>query len=84
MLTANVMQVLLKYEFTTTFSLVQNPDNLQIGGMVEIGGRNGILKSFRSGRASIDFNHALAGVTLRYKYKIIKEVTDRSEKVTTC
>ena len=62
---------------------VQNPDNLQIGGMVEIGGRNGILKSFRSGRASIDFNHALAGVTLRYKYKIIKEVTDRSEKVTT-
>ena len=62
---------------------VQNPDNLQIGGMVEIGGRNGILKSFRSGRASIDFNHALAGVTLRYKYKIIREVTDRSEKVTT-
>ena len=62
---------------------VQNPDNLQIGGMVEIGRRKGILKSFRSGRASIDFNHALAGVTLRYKYKIIKEVTDRSEKVTT-
>ena len=62
---------------------VRDPENLQIGGMVEIGGRNGILKSFRSGRASIDFNHALAGVTLRYKYKIIKEVTDRSEKVTT-
>ena len=32
---------------------------------------------------TVDFNHALAGVTLRYKYKIIKEVTDRSEKVTT-
>ena len=62
---------------------VQNPDNLQIGGMVEIGGRNGILKSFRSGRASIDFNHGLAGVTLRFFYKIIKDVTDRSVKVTT-
>lgn len=62
---------------------VRDPENLQIGGMVEIGGRTGILKSFRSGRASIDFNHALAGVTLRYKYNIVKEVTDRSEKVTT-
>jgi hypothetical protein len=62
---------------------VRDPESLQIGGMVEIGGRTGILKSFRSGRASIDFNHALAGVTLRYKYKIIKEVTDRTEKVNT-
>ena len=51
--------------------------------MVEIGGRTGILKSFRSGRASIDFNHALAGVTLRYQYRITKVVSDRAEKVTT-
>ena len=62
---------------------VSDPESLQIGGMVEIGGRTGILKSFRSGRASIDFNHALAGVTLRYDYRITKVVSDRAEKVTT-
>ena len=61
---------------------VSDPESLQIGGMVEIGGRSGILKSFRSGRASIDFNHALAGVTLRYQYRITKVVSD-GEKVTT-
>ena len=36
-----------------------------------------------AGRARIDYNHPLAGVTLRYKYQIVKVVEDRDEKVQT-
>mgnify|MGYP003315695207 CR=1 FL=1 len=60
---------------------VQNPDNLQIGGMVEIGGRNGILKSFRSGRASIDFNHALAGKSLTFNVEVVEVRTATDEEI---
>jgi len=38
---------------------------------------------FRAGRARIDFNHALAGKTLRYNYRITKVVEDRIEQVET-
>ena len=36
-----------------------------------------------AGRARIDYNHPLAGVTLRYNYQIVKVVEDRDEKVQT-
>ena len=62
---------------------VRDPDSLAIGGPVEINGKEGILRMVRAGRARIDFNHPLAGRTLRYKYRIVKVVEDRAEKVTT-
>ena len=62
---------------------VRDPDNLQVGGSVQIGDRKGTLVMFRAGRARIDFNHELAGKTLRYNYKITKVVEDREEMVTT-
>jgi FKBP-type peptidyl-prolyl cis-trans isomerase 2 len=62
---------------------VRDPDSLAIGGPVEINGKQGVLQMVRAGRARIDFNHPLAGRTLRYKYRIIKVVEDRAEKVTT-
>ena len=62
---------------------VRDPDSLAIGGPVEINGKQGILRMVRAGRARIDFNHPLAGRTLRYKYRIVKVVEDRAEKVTT-
>ncbi len=62
---------------------VRDPESLAIGSQVEIGGKQGILKSFRSGRARIDFNHPLAGRTLRYNYRIVKVIEDRAEKVAT-
>ncbi len=60
---------------------VNDPQSLAIGSPVEIGGRTGILTLFAAGRARIDFNHPLAGRTLRYKYTIVKVVEDRVEKV---
>ena len=62
---------------------VRDPNTLAIGAPVEIGGRNGILQFMSAGRARIDYNHPLAGVTLRYSYQIVKVVEDREEKVQT-
>ena len=62
---------------------VRDPNTLAIGAPVEIGGRQGILQFMRAGRARIDYNPPLAGVTLRYNYQIVKVVEDRNEKVQT-
>ena len=62
---------------------VRDPNTLGIGSPVEIGGRNGTLQFMSAGRARIDYNHPLAGVTLRYSYTIVKVVDDREEKVQT-
>ena len=62
---------------------VGDANMLAIGAPGEIGGRNGILQMLRAGRARIDYNHPLAGTTLRYTYTIVKVVEDRTERVTT-
>jgi FKBP-type peptidyl-prolyl cis-trans isomerase 2 len=62
---------------------VRDPESLSVGGPVEIGGKQGVLQMFRAGRARIDFNHPLAGRTLRYNYRIVKVIEDRADKVTT-
>ena len=62
---------------------VGDPNMLAIGAPVEIGGRNGILQMLRAGPARIDYNHPLAGTTLRYTYTIVKVVEDRAERVAT-
>ncbi len=62
---------------------VRDPDNLQVGGPVEIGGRKGTLIMFRAGRARIDFNHELAGKSLRYNYRITKVIEEKDEMVMT-
>ena len=62
---------------------VRDPNTLAIGAPVEIGGRTGVLQFMSAGRARIDYYHPLAGVTLRYSYKVVKIVEDREEKVQT-
>ncbi len=62
---------------------VRDPNTLGIGSPVEIGGKTGILQFMSAGRARIDYNHPLAGVTLRYNYEIVKVVEDREEKIKT-
>ena len=62
---------------------VKDTDNLHIGAPVEIDGRQGTIQMFSAGRTRIDFNHPLAGRTLRYDYRITKVVEDIEEKVHT-
>ena len=62
---------------------VRDPNMLAIGAPVEIGGRTGVLQFLSAGRARIDYNHPLAGATLKYNYNIVKVVEDRAERVET-
>ena len=60
---------------------VRDPKSLYIGGPVTVEGRQGILSYLAAGRARIDYNHPMAGRTLKYDYKIVKVVEGKEEKV---
>ena len=51
------------------------------GLQIDIDGFRGIVKNVSGGRVIVDFNHPLAGKDLVYKVKIIREVTDDNEKI---
>ena len=59
---------------------VRDPESLGIGSSVEINGRTGILKYVAAGRARVDYNHPLAGQTLKYNYKIVEVIKSKKEK----
>ena len=60
---------------------VRDPKSLYIGGPVTIEGKTGTLSYMAAGRARIDYNHPMAGRSLKYDYKIIKVIKDKGEKV---
>ncbi|HIJ99238.1 TPA: FKBP-type peptidyl-prolyl cis-trans isomerase [archaeon] len=51
------------------------------GMPVEVGGRQGIVKTVSGGRINVDFNHPLAGKELEYEIEVKGKVTDQKEKV---
>ena len=59
---------------------VRDPNMLGIGAPVEIGGRNGVLQMLRAGRARVDYNHPLAGVTLRYTCLLYTSPSPRDKR----
>jgi len=61
---------------------VKDPKSLYIGAPVTIGGKQGTLTYLAAGRARIDYNHPMAGKTLKYSFKIIAVVEGKEEKVT--
>tara|TARA_B100000282_G_scaffold169264_1_gene122540 strand:- start:98 stop:925 length:828 start_codon:yes stop_codon:yes gene_type:complete len=60
---------------------VQDPNSLYLGAPVTIGGRQGYLSYLAAGRARIDYNHPMAGKTLKYVFTVIKEVKNKEDKV---
>lgn len=42
---------------------------------------NGVVKSVNSGRVLVDYNHPLAGQTVKYKLKIVDVITDLNKKI---
>jgi FKBP-type peptidyl-prolyl cis-trans isomerase 2 len=60
---------------------VRDPKSLYIGGPVTIDGRTGTLSYLAAGRARIDYNHPMAGRSLKYDYKIVKVIEGKEEKV---
>jgi len=49
--------------------------------IVNFGGQLGRIQSVSAGRVRVDFNNPLAGKTLIYKIKVVKEIKDIKEKV---
>tara|TARA_B110000003_G_scaffold269968_1_gene301707 strand:- start:700 stop:1404 length:705 start_codon:yes stop_codon:yes gene_type:complete len=60
---------------------VQDPQSLYIGAPVTIGGRQGYLTYLAAGRAKIDYNHPMAGKTLKYVFTVVKELKGKDDKV---
>ena len=60
---------------------VKDPNALYIGAPVNIGNRQGYLTNLAAGRARIDYNHPMAGKTLKYSFKIVKVVEGKEEQV---
>ena len=48
---------------------VKDPNSLYIGAPVNIGNRQGYLSYLAAGRARVDYNHPMAGKTLKYSFK---------------
>ena len=60
---------------------VQDPNALYIGAPVTINGRQGQLSYLAAGRARIDYNHPMAGKTLKYVFTVVKELKGKDDKV---
>ncbi len=48
---------------------------------VTVDGKMATIKSVSSGRVVVDFNHLLSGRALKYKVKLVEEVTDKDEQL---
>ena len=61
---------------------VQDPNALYIGAPVTINGRQGQLSYLAAGRARIDYNHPMAGKSLKYSFNVVDVVEGKEDKVT--
>lgn len=55
--------------------------NPHIGQAINVDNKLGIVRSVSGGRSIVDFNHPLAGKELEYDVEIVKEITDKKEKI---
>ena len=61
---------------------VKDPKSLYVGAPLTIDGKQGQISYIAAGRARIDYNHPMAGKTLKYSFKIVAVVEGKEEKVT--
>ena len=61
---------------------VQDPNALYIGAPVTINGRQGQLSYLAAGRARIDYNHPMAGKSLKYSFNVVDVVEGKEDQVT--
>lgn len=51
------------------------------GRIVKIGDKYGKILTVTAGRVVVDFNHPLAGKTIKYKYKVIEKIEGEEKKI---
>ncbi len=75
-------------ELIKTISLdklaAQNRDveHVGIGSPIYVDGRVGTLTFVAAGRARVDFNHPLAGKTLKYEYEVVELIEEETSRLT--
>ena len=57
-------------------------DEVQVGDVVELDDRTGIIRYIGSGRLQVDFNHRFAGKTLIYDVNVTKKLESDNDKIT--
>ena len=60
---------------------VKDPNALYIGAPVTIGNRQGYLSYLAAGRARIDYNHPMAGKSLKYSFNVVDVVEGKEDQV---
>ena len=70
-----------KIKIVSTTSFIRQKINPVPGAYVDINGRKAKIQSVSGGRVRVDFNHPLAGKTLRYKVKIAEDIREPVDKV---
>ena len=61
---------------------VQDRNALYIGAPVTINGRQGQLSYLAAGRARIDYNHPMAGKSLKYSFNVVDVIEGKEDIVT--
>ncbi len=59
----------------------KNNINPVVGGVYNMDGSLGVVRSVTGGRVVVDFNHPLAGKSVKVEYKVLRSVDDTLEKV---
>src|SRR5690606_39458634 len=61
--------------------LGEKANEVNVGDVIEIDDRIGIVRFIGSGRVQVDFNHKYAGRTLVYDANIVKKLENDDEKI---
>ena len=64
-----------------TISIARLKEKPRVGDRVKVGDRVGVVKRIIGRRAIVDFNHPLAGKTLKFEYEIKEKVEDTAGKI---
>jgi len=64
-----------------TISIARLKEKPRVGDRVRVGDKIGVVKRIIGRRAIVDFNHPLAGKTLKFEYEIKEKIEDTAGKI---
>lgn len=72
-----------KYDPTNkeVISIARLKEKPKVGDKIRVGDRVGVVERIIGRRAIIDFNHPLAGKTLKFEYEIKEKIDDPADKI---